>query len=1024
MPPMQGRPRGRRSRGLLATVLALALPAFARGPAAGVGEVGRPASRTYGPAELGAEPQNWAVARDGRGRIYAGNSLGVLEHDGVRWRLLRTPLGSTPRALATDAKGVVYVGGRGEFGWLEAGPGATRYRSLEGHLDPGDRSFTEVWSVAAAPDGVYFCARERLFRWDGVRMAVWRPKGTFFAAYGVGDHVLAVDSGQGLVRPGPGGLAPEPGGEAFRQEKPRFMIPDGDGALLWGSRTRGLMRLAGGRSTAVPGPASAFLREQLLYAGTALRDGTLALGTIQGGVAIADRQGRLLRVLDRDAGLADPTVYALLEDPETGLWLGQSRGVTHLEWPARFSTFDGAEGLDGVVVALHRHEGRLYASTQRGLFELQPASGPGTPRFKAVPGIRGQCWSLRSLGPRLVVANFDGLYEVRRGRAVRLPLAVGHALALEPCPWDPARWLVGTDRGLLLVDPAAPRGAPVGPLGGHEEVVQTLVPDDEGGVWVGCDGPLAFRVAATGAGLGFQPLGPAEGLPADPWRFTVRLPGGPRILTASGLFRRGTGGRLEPDPDLSELETEGASFARVAAEGRDGLWVGFQRPGNLLRHARRGADGRYRWDGPPAFSFKGSLVFALLPEAEGVTWFGGVEGLCRLAGPLPGGPPGDLALRLLGPEGEPLGQPSPELAYGGPTLRFEYAVPRGLEAFPPRYQVRLEGHSTQWSAWSGETYRDFAGLREGRYQFRVRAQAGPGGAVREAVLPFRILPPWFRRPWAYVIYGFLGLGLLGLLHRLRMRVLERRAEDLARQVTEATRELTAMNHALADLNEQKGRFLALATHDLRTPLHGIALAAERMQGLADVGALHPLARRIEQESLAMGDRLSQFLLGAGPAAGRSDLGAVLTSAMERHGELARRKGIPLTCEAAEGPLLVPVEGHLLDSIVDNLLSNALKFSPPGASVRLGAALARGRAQVWVVDQGPGLTELDRQRLFTGQGPLAAKPTAGEGSLGLGLALTYDLVRSLGGRLWAEEGPGGGTAFRVEFPLTPGGILPR
>jgi signal transduction histidine kinase len=103
------------------------------------------------------------------------------------------------------------------------------------------------------------------------------------------------------------------------------------------------------------------------------------------------------------------------------------------------------------------------------------------------------------------------------------------------------------------------------------------------------------------------------------------------------------------------------------------------------------------------------------------------------------------------------------------------------------------------------------------------------------------------------------------------------------------------------------------------------------------------------------------------------------------------------------------------AVLDNLLSNAIKFSPFGSAVTVRVTEFEGRVRIAVRDQGPGLTEADRQRLFGRFSRLSAKPTGGEKSVGLGLSIAKQMVEACGGRIWAESEAGKGATFLVELP---------
>jgi hypothetical protein len=120
-------------------------------------ETGLPFLRNYSPREYRAQSQNWAATQDQRGVMYIGNNDGVLVYDGVRWHTVRVANDSAVRSLAVDGNGVVYVGARGEFGYLAPDEsGAPHYVSLLDRVPAADRSFKDIWRTLATgcSDGI------------------------------------------------------------------------------------------------------------------------------------------------------------------------------------------------------------------------------------------------------------------------------------------------------------------------------------------------------------------------------------------------------------------------------------------------------------------------------------------------------------------------------------------------------------------------------------------------------------------------------------------------------------------------------------------------------------------------------------------------------------------------------------------------------------------------------------------------------------------------------------------------------
>jgi signal transduction histidine kinase len=243
-------------------------------------------------------------------------------------------------------------------------------------------------------------------------------------------------------------------------------------------------------------------------------------------------------------------------------------------------------------------------------------------------------------------------------------------------------------------------------------------------------------------------------------------------------------------------------------------------------------------------------------------------------------------------------------------------------------------------------------------------------------------------------------------------------------------ELERANAELARLNAEKNEFMAVAAHDLRAPLGVVRGLLELIQQ-ERVGA----EQRRETLGLALSETgrmhaLVENYLGAHAAESGTlpvrreavDLGGVAQAAAARHVAAATTKGQKLTTDAPTGRVRVTADPALLAQVGDNFVTNALKFSPAGAAVRIEllAAPGAGVARLAVVDEGPGVSPEEQGRLFHKFSRGTARPTAGESSAGLGLATVRRLAEAMGGRAGCDSpvADGRGACFWIELPEVP------
>jgi len=245
----------------------------------------------------------------------------------------------------------------------------------------------------------------------------------------------------------------------------------------------------------------------------------------------------------------------------------------------------------------------------------------------------------------------------------------------------------------------------------------------------------------------------------------------------------------------------------------------------------------------------------------------------------------------------------------------------------------------------------------------------------------------------------------------------------ARERRRYERDLLASNRALQSMIEERNRILGMVSHDLRSPLQGLLGLAELLglQELDEEG--RECVALMASTGATMAHLLNDLLDAAAAELGgsmrinivQSDLvpSLVQTALVMKAG--AKAKGSTLSLVLAEQPLMVAHDASRVVQALYNLVGNAVKFSPPGSDVVLSVECEDDDIVIVVADRGPGIAPQDVGRLFEPFAIGVARPTAGEFSVGLGLAIVRRIAEAHGGRVTVRPRTGGGSEFCLRIP---------
>lgn len=377
------------------------------------------------------------------------------------------------------------------------------------------------------------------------------------------------------------------------------------------------------------------------------------------------------------------------------------------------------------------------------------------------------------------------------------------------------------------------------------------------------------------------------------------------------------------------------------------------------------------------------------------------------------------------------------------SIRLVYGTNSINEADVIEYQTMVEGLEDYWSAWNTQSEKQYPRLSHGNYTFRIRARNRHGQLSDISELSFEIQAPWYLTFWAYLFYALLLFFTIWFIVKLNARRLEREKKALESVVAERTEEIAVkMREAekanvlikeqadrLQELDKVKSRFFANISHELRTPLTLINAPLESLienGSIEDEEVLRTLgvARKNGGSLLSLVEEILDLTkLEAGKLKLIENpvrLSEFLNDTLKAFEDGFQNKSINLDVDfRPETNLTVLLDANYAGKIVNNLLSNALKFTPEKGSIVVCVEHKTGNdelLQLSVKDNGEGIHPQDVEHVFDRFYQSEQPGQKAVGGTGIGLALSKELALLFGGDLSVKSQLGKGSVFTFEFPL--------
>lgn len=367
-----------------------------------------PSIHNYSIAEYHAGNQNWGLGRSDDGKVYVANNVGLLEYDGISWKLFQLPNQTTVRSVFAY-NDFIFTGSFEEFGyWKKDEYGQLKYTSLSNLIKSEIAPNEEIWQILSYKDKIIFRSFASIYIYDFKNVNRIQSDSAVISLSLVDDDLLVSTLNQGIYKLVDKNLIHFYSSDIFKDTNIISIVKKQNKYLIMTS-LKGSYYLNSGKLTPTKYAFNDKIKQHQLNKFSMLANGDMILGTIKDGIYIADSKGEIKFHINKENGLLNNTVLGQFLDKNDKLWLGLDNGIASIDLKNTNYFFNDISGKLGAVYDIVKYQGLLYIGTNTGLFYLDKNN-----TLQFIDGSQGQVWDLKIIDNYLFCGHNEGTFIVNK----------------------------------------------------------------------------------------------------------------------------------------------------------------------------------------------------------------------------------------------------------------------------------------------------------------------------------------------------------------------------------------------------------------------------------------------------------------------------------------------------------------------------------------------------------------------------------------------------------------------------------